>query len=73
MAEQNDPQLVQNFNKLNNLSMSTYDSLFMKDLPPQKVDALKANIVKYNNALNHISLNVAKNISTVLIDAKTKD
>ena len=53
--------------------MSTYDSLFMKDLPPQKVDALKANIVKYNNALNHISLNVAKNISTVLIDAKTKD
>ncbi|MEO8116619.1 MAG: hypothetical protein ABI653_03150 [Bacteroidota bacterium] len=64
--EQNNPELKQNFDKYKNLAMSTSDSLQMKDLPPQKIEELKKNVVKYNNALSQISLNVAKSISPVL-------
>lgn len=64
--EQNNPQLSQDFNKYKNLSMSASDSLTLTNLPPQKIAELKANVVKYNNALSQISLNVAKNISPVL-------
>lgn len=71
--EQNNPQLSQDFNKYKNLAMSASDSLTMTNLPPQKIAELKANVVKYNNALSQISLNVAKNISPVLNNSVKKN
>ncbi|MBS1729571.1 MAG: hypothetical protein JSS67_02210 [Bacteroidetes bacterium] len=64
--EQGNPELKQDFNKYKGLAMATSDSLQMENLPPQKIEELKSNVIRYNNALNQISIKVAKNISPVL-------